>query len=317
MTTGIYLSAMTQDSGKSLIALGLADSLVKRADRVGFFRPIFKGETASDDPMIRLMKEHFNLSDKQVGGGVSLTEALDFIAEGNTEEISARAVSAYEEIAAHSDVVVVDGIYLTAQNALAVEFDLNAQVSRDLGLPVIAIVGANDASLEEATNAVEVARSELKAAKVDLFSIIVNRADPELRESIEKNVKLGEHKFPVYVLPEIAELGKPTIAEVVEALKLDGSHLKKEDLDRDISEVKIAAMTVSNFLNQFTDGDFVIVPGDRADVVAATLASALSPTFPAPSGLLLTGGLNELPGKHTAVGSLLDNAPLPGAIYRA
>ena len=49
MTTGIYLSAMTQDSGKSLIALGLADSLVKRADRVGFFRPIFKGETASDD----------------------------------------------------------------------------------------------------------------------------------------------------------------------------------------------------------------------------------------------------------------------------
>ena len=58
MTTGIYLSAMTQDSGKSLIALGLADSLVKRADRVGFFRPIFKGETASDDPMIRLMKEH-------------------------------------------------------------------------------------------------------------------------------------------------------------------------------------------------------------------------------------------------------------------
>ena len=68
MTTGIYLSAMTQDSGKSLIALGLADSLVKRADRVGFFRPIFKGETASDDPMIRLMKEHFNLSDEQVGG---------------------------------------------------------------------------------------------------------------------------------------------------------------------------------------------------------------------------------------------------------
>ena len=311
MTTGIYLSAMTQDSGKSLIALGLADSLVKRADRVGFFRPIFKGETASDDPMIRLMKEHFNLSDEQVGGAVSLTEALEFIAEGNTEEISARAVSAYEEIAAHSDVVIVDGIYLTAQNALAVEFDLNAQVSRDLGLPVIAIVGANEASLEEATNAVEVARSELKAAKVDLFSIIVNRADPELRESIEKNVKLGEHKFPVYVLPEIADLGKPTIAEVVAALKLDGSHLSQEDLGRDINEIKIAAMTVSNFLNQFADGDFVIVPGDRADVVAATLASALSPTFPAPSGMLLTGGLNNLPGNNTAVGSLLESAPFP------
>jgi len=106
-------------------------------------------------------------------------------------------------------------------------------------------------------------------------------------------------------------LGKPTIAEVVSALKLDGSHLSQEDLGRDINEIKIAAMTVSNFLNQFADGDFVIVPGDRADVVAATLASALSPTFPAPSGMLLTGGLNNLPGNNTAVGSLLESAPFP------
>ena len=70
-------------------------------------------------------------------------------------------------------------------------------------------------------------------------------------------------------------------------------------------------MNVSNFLNQFVDGDFVIVPGDRADIVAATLASALAPTFPAPSGVLLTGGLDALPGKNTAVGSLIDNAPFP------
>lgn len=41
MTTGLYLSAMSQNSGKSLVALGLADSLIKRADRVGFFRPVF------------------------------------------------------------------------------------------------------------------------------------------------------------------------------------------------------------------------------------------------------------------------------------
>ena len=31
MTTGLYLSAMSQNSGKSLVALGLADSLIKRA----------------------------------------------------------------------------------------------------------------------------------------------------------------------------------------------------------------------------------------------------------------------------------------------
>ena len=50
MTTGIYLSAMTQDSGKSLIALGLADSLVKRADRVGFSAPFSRAKLPAMTP---------------------------------------------------------------------------------------------------------------------------------------------------------------------------------------------------------------------------------------------------------------------------
>lgn len=310
MTTGLYLSAMSQNSGKSLVALGLADSLIKRADRVGFFRPVFDGATISDDPMARLIREHFGLTEEQVGGAVSMTDALALIAEGDTEEISSRAVSAYEKVAANSDVVIVDGVYLPA-NALAVEFDLNVQIARDLGLPVVAIVGAQEATVEEAVTAVDVARTELLASKADLLAIIVGRAEPELREEIENSVKRGDANLPVYVLPEIPELNAPTVGEVAEALKLDTEGIKAEDLSRDIHGIKVAAMNVSNFLNQFVDGDFVIVPGDRADIVAATLASALAPTFPAPSGVLLTGGLDALPGKNTAVGSLIDNAPFP------
>ena len=310
MTTGLYLSAMSQNSGKSLVALGLADSLIKRADRVGFFRPVFDGATISDDPMARLIREHFGLTEEQVGGAVSMTDALALIAEGDTEEISARAVSAYEKVAANSDVVIVDGVYLPA-NALSVEFDLNVQIARDLGLPVVAIVGAQEATVEEAVTAVDVARTELLASKADLLAIIVGRAEPELRDEIENSVKRGDANLPVYVLPEIPELNAPTVGEVAEALKLDTEGIKAEDLSRDIHGIKVAAMNVSNFLNQFVDGDFVIVPGDRADIVAATLASALAPTFPAPSGVLLTGGLDALPGKNTAVGSLIDNAPFP------
>ena len=81
---------MSQNSGKSLVALGLADSLIKRADRVGFFRPVFDGATIADDPMARLIREHFGLTEEQVGGAVSMTDALALIAEGDTEEISAR-----------------------------------------------------------------------------------------------------------------------------------------------------------------------------------------------------------------------------------
>jgi len=165
-----------------------------------------------------------------------------------------------------------------------------------LGLPVVAIVGAQEETVEEAVTAVDVARTELLASKVDLLAIIVGRAEPELRDEIEKSVKRGDANLPVYVLPEIPELNAPTVGEVAEALKLDTEGIKAEDLGRDIHGIKVAAMNVSNFLNQFVDGDFVIVPGDRADIVAATLASALAPTFPAPSGVLLTGGVRA-PGE--------------------
>lgn len=311
MTTGIYLSAMTQNSGKSLIALGLADSLIKRANRVGFFRPVYHGASAAEDPMIRLMRDHFNLVENQVDGGVSLAEAMELIAEGRTDEISERAVAEYAHVAENSDIVIVDGAYLPAQNALAVEFDLNVQVARDLGLPVLAVVGANDSTMQQAVNAADVARSELQAAKADVLAVIVNRAVPSLRDEIARSIQHDENEMPIYVLPEVDELGKPTVAEVAKALDLDSSSLKQEDLDRDIRDIKIGAMTVSNFLDQFTDGDFVIVPGDRADVMVATLASALSPTFPAPSGMLLTGGFGEASATNTVISSLVERAPFP------
>ncbi len=310
MTTGIYLSAITALSGKSLIALGLADALIKRTDRVGFFRPVFNGSEEAKDPMIQLMRRFFGLTAMQSRGGVSLEVCRELLAEGKHDDMSSIAVAIYSEMAEHCDVIIVDGTDLLAHNAITVEFDLNAQFARDLGIPVIAIVGAQDASVEDAVNAVDVARTELASSKVDTLAIMVNRCKPELRDSIAKTAKRGPSQRPVYVLPEIPELALPSVSEVAEALELFSGGLTVQDLNRDIRDVKIAAMTVANFLNQFADGDFVIVPGDRTDVVVATLASALSPSFPAPSGMLLTGGLTDST-ESPVISSLLEQAPFP------
>ncbi|GGH65576.1 phosphate acetyltransferase [Rothia aerolata] len=310
MTTGIYLSAMTPLSGKSLVALGLADSLIKRADRVGFFRPIFQGAEESQDSMIQLMRRNFNLTEQQARGGLSLERCRELLAEGKHDEMSSLAVSIYSEMAEHCDVIIVDGTDLLAHNAVTVEFDLNAQFARDLGTPVIAVIGAQNSSVADAANAVDVARTELHSAKVDTLAIMVNRCKPEFRDEIAQTAKRGPLKRPVYVLPEIPELTLPSVGEVVEALELSPEGISAKDLDREIANVKVAAMTVSNFLNQFADGDFVIVPGDRTDVVVATLASSLAPSFPAPSGLLLTGNLSDSTDSPV-LQSLTERAPFP------
>ena len=78
-------------------------------------------------------------------------------------------------------------------------------------------------------------------------------------------------------------------------------------MERDVHSVKVAAMNVANFLHVLDDGALVIVPGDRADVMVACLASSFSPEFPVPSALILTGGLAPDPNIY----SLLAQAPFP------
>ncbi|MBU0961898.1 MAG: phosphate acetyltransferase, partial [Proteobacteria bacterium] len=66
---------------------------------------------------------------------------------------------------------------------------------------------------------------------------------------------------------------------------------------RIVKQFKIAAMTVEHFLGHIEDGDLIIVPGDRDDIVLASLSALQSINYPNLAGILLTGGF--LPGPNT------------------
>ncbi|WP_423184844.1 phosphate acyltransferase [Arthrobacter sp. NyZ413] len=66
-------------------------------------------------------------------------------------------------------------------------------------------------------------------------------------------------------------------------------------------------MNTANFLGRLETGDFVIVPGDRADVLIASLASALTQGSPVPGAMVLTDGIQPDP----VIRSLLEKAPFP------
>ncbi|WP_445153548.1 phosphate acetyltransferase [Arthrobacter sp. Hor0625] len=304
MAKGIYVSATTPGSGKSLIALGLADTLHRHADRIGFFKPVVHGRTDAD-PMVALMKSRFGLDDDRCRSGLTFTEVRGLLAEGKREEIDARCVEIFAEMSRHCDVVIIEGTDLTGQDA-AVEFDLNARLANNLAAPMVAVVGAKGRTVAETADAVEVARKELLAERCALLAIMVNRADPEDLEAIAAAVRPGASGRPVYVFPELEDIARPTTGEVAAALGI-GQVAGLPDLERDVHSVKVAAMNVANFLHVLDDGALVIVPGDRADVLVACLASSFSPEFPVPSALILSGGLAPDP----TIYSLLAQAPFP------
>jgi len=85
-------------------------------------------------------------------------------------------------------------------------------------------------------------------------------------------------------------------------------------LNREVLHYKVAAMLVPDFLDYVEAGDLIITPGDRSDIILASLLSYQSSNYPQIAGLLLTGhqaippqiqsliaGLGEMPFPVLAV----------------
>ena len=132
MPQGIFVTTTTSGAGKSLVSLGLADSLYKRSGSIGYFRPIVPGDDPETDPMVQLMREQFGLDEQRARGGLTAAEARNLIAEGHGDQVQERCVALYDSLAQECGIVVVEGTDLAAADP-AVELELNADLARNLG----------------------------------------------------------------------------------------------------------------------------------------------------------------------------------------
>jgi phosphate acetyltransferase len=279
------------------VALGLMETLLARAARVGYFRPI----AGEDDPGIELVRGRYGLEEEPERlRAVGPEQAQALIADGALDELEKTVASAYRELSRRYDVVVCDGLDLDPATP-ALDFDLDARLANALGTPVFAVVRA--ATPEGAAEATRVAREALERRGSELLGMVVAGVDPERAGEMSEALAAE----PVYVVPEPEELTRPTVAEVAAALDARLIGGPEEGLDRPVMDVRIGAMSVEHFVDDLEDGTLVLVPGDRADILVASLASALSPAVPAVSGLLLTAGHEPA----EPVRRLLEDAPFP------
>ncbi|GAA4106511.1 phosphate acetyltransferase [Enteractinococcus coprophilus] len=305
MAQGIYITTTTMRAGKTLVSMGLADALNRHAGRVGYFRPIVPGDDVHSDSMVQLMRETFELDATAATGGVTDAYARAMITSGKQDELYAELVVAYETVAANVNAVVIEGTDLLNGDT-GFEREIDTDLALHFNAPVLAVVSAQGLTAQEASEAVELTRSNLRDAGSELLSIVVNRAEPALLDEMATTIKPGTNQRKVYIIPELEELRHPTVGEVASALSLDwvaGS----EQLDRDVSEVKAVSMEGGNFLQVLNDGALVIVSGDRSDAILATLAAARTADFPVPAGMILTNGIEPNP----MIQRLYSDAPFP------
>jgi phosphate acetyltransferase len=290
----LYITAMEAESGKSIVALGVMELLSGNVERPGFFRPIVR----IPDPQIELMRRRYELT------AWHALEADEAIRIRPYEELRKRVVEGYKRLQGECDFVLCEGTDFTGA-VPALDFGLNADLANELGAPVLAVVRGG--SPEQTAGRAGAARGALAEKGCETLGIIANRVPAEHVEGVKRALAAQAPEAPVYVIPETPELAHPTVGDVARELGARVVFDRRGTLQREVRDVRVAAMGVEHFIEHMVEGALVIVPGDRVDILVTTLASAVSPEIPGIAGVLLTGGQPLGDGARR----LLEHAPFP------
>jgi phosphate acetyltransferase len=295
VSKSLYIAGLEPGSGKMIAALGFMEHLAGLLKRVSVFRPVIFDDSAPDR-LIALATDLYRLAfSAEEMYGEKIGAARSLLAEGRNDELYGRILERYKVLEDRSDFVLCVGTDYTGV-ATALEFDFNVEVARNLGSPLVPMINGQGKDPGAIVNASRGLLESLETKKCELLALIVNRVRPEGREDLLTAVResLGATP-PVFLVPEEPILERRTIREIAAAL---GAELTGGDegwLDGDVRNVKVAAMELPNFLDHLEDGDLVITPGDRSDIILGTLAAGRSIRYPRVAGLLLTGNLKPAP----------------------
>ena len=291
MANSLYIAAVAPGSGKSVVALGIMEMLSRRIRRLGYFRPVVPSAEEPDNN-IRLIKARYHLDlDYEDMYACAHGDARNLVAEGRIKTLFQNILNKYKALEGRCKFVLCEGTDFAGVGS-AFEFEFNAEVANNLGSAILVLVNGRGKSPDETVDAAQVARESFEDKGCTVAATIINRVETNQVVDVKEQIKkMGLETEPIYVLPEEPSLGKPTVGEVARSLDAQILQGEPKGLNRDIHDLKVAAMHLPHFLERIEDGDLIITPGDRADVILASLATTVSDTSPNISGLLLTGGL--------------------------
>jgi phosphate acetyltransferase len=275
---------------KAIVILGMMELLWNQTQKVGFFKPVIQ-DTVERDAVIHLVKSRYDLKlPYDAMFGCTHEQAQQLLAENKYDELIKTIIEKYRALEEKCDVILVAGSDFTGVST-PLEFDFNIDVANNLGCVILPVARGFGRSLVEITEAVTAIIDGLEKRKCDILSVVVNRVASEL--VVDTPIRLAHvvpKGVPVYALAENAMLWKPTICEIATAI--DAQFLSGEEgcLKREVTDYKVAAMRLANFLDYIKEGTLVITPGDRDDITLGSILADLASTYPRIGGIILTGG---------------------------
>jgi phosphate acetyltransferase len=311
MAYSLYISTTESGSGKALVALGILDLILRKTNKVGFFRPIIASrEEGSLDEDIDLILKYFHLEQSyEESYGLTHKQVNDLLIRSSVGDVLEKVIDKYKALEKKFDFILCEGSDYLGENSAA-QFNLNAEIAQNLGCPVLILGNADKRSLEEAINPIKISCDTYQEQNCQVIRIILNKARPEEREQLQTAL---EKEFPngytLAVFPYNQKLNSPRIKDIARQLGAQVLYGEKR-LNGLATNYLVAAMQMQHALTWLKEDSLVITPGDRGDVILGMLMADQSANYPHLAGLVLSTGFTPEPAIAALIEGLADPFPI-------
>ncbi len=273
----LFIAAQDINAGTLFVSMGMMEILKRNLHRVAFFRPIiFRDDVVDGD--IDFMINRYDLDIKYEDCyGFDVEYAEDMIASNKTDQFINQIITKFKKLEKEYDFVLCAGIRRSFLSS-NINYDLNVKIAQNLGSGYINIINAKDDSVKEVHESLKIEYKNITASGCTPFATFVNRVDEKKYDELKEKTK--DCECTTYFLRELEELSLLSIRDVIDSLGAKEILVAPEDYTRSIRAVKVAALSLDNFLEHIQENDLVIVPPDRSDIILGLLGALYSNAYP-------------------------------------
>ncbi len=306
----LYIASLEPAAGKLIVTMGLMEMLTRSMGNIAFFRPVIDAENSIDGDIELIRNRYCPSMQYEECYGFQASAVKSLVAEDKMKFFLEELLNKLSALKEKYDFVLCEGLNSNAFLS-SFEIDINMEIAKNLGCPFVGVINGMDQSPRDVAREIKIAADAITDSGCLHYATFVNRMAEDTLGVLEVELdEPGENDAPVFLIPENEELDKPSLSDISDALRCSNVLERLEGMDRIVKRFKIAAMTMEHFLGHVEDGDLIIVPGDRDDIILASLSTLTSSNYPNIAGILLSGGFTPGPNTMRLISGRKHTVPL-------
>jgi len=284
----LYIVPKEKGCGTLFVTLGLMEILKRSYTSVAFFKPVMKLEEGKRDSDIETLLQLYGMKQSyEECCGLGLESCEEMLAEGREDALYEELIARYEKLKSKYDFVLCMG-FMDSRLLEFAQYDLNVEIAKNFSSALVGLLNGGGKAVEELEEEIEIWSRSLAQEGMEPFAFFVNRVDTMLCP-LKKGMKSS---VPCLSIPYHEELDRPTVMDLLEATDSETVHARESiKLQQSVANIKVAAMRPEHFLEYLEDGDLVIVPADRCDILLAILGSEHARGFATASAVIIVGDM--------------------------